>query len=75
MGSTSLPAALTTPLECIPPPMVRSPGFRLLGIQFTHHYSSIAGICVREIAEHSHYVQGVAWDPLNEFVASQSSDR
>lgn len=30
---------------------------------------------IRQIAEHSHYVQGVAWDPLNEFVATQSSDR
>lgn len=30
---------------------------------------------MRQIAEHSHYVQGVAWDPLNEFVATQSSDR
>lgn len=30
---------------------------------------------VRQIAEHSHYVQGVAWDPLNEYVATQSSDR
>jgi chromatin assembly factor 1 subunit B len=30
---------------------------------------------VRQIAEHSHYVQGVAWDPLNEFIATQSSDR
>jgi chromatin assembly factor 1 subunit B len=33
------------------------------------------GSCVRQIAEHSHYVQGVAWDPLNEFIATQSSDR
>ena len=33
------------------------------------------GQMVRQIAEHSHYVQGVAWDPLNEFVATQSSDR
>lgn len=33
------------------------------------------GQLVRQIAEHSHYVQGVAWDPLNEFVATQSSDR
>jgi chromatin assembly factor 1 subunit B len=33
------------------------------------------GTCVRQIAEHSHYVQGVAWDPLNEYVATQSSDR
>lgn len=30
---------------------------------------------VRQIAEHNHYVQGVAWDPLNEFIATQSSDR
>lgn len=33
------------------------------------------GQMVRQIAEHNHYVQGVAWDPLNEFVATQSSDR
>lgn len=33
------------------------------------------GKCVHEIAEHSHYVQGVAWDPLNEYIATQSSDR
>lgn len=30
---------------------------------------------IRQIAEHTHFVQGVAWDPLNEFVATQSSDR
>lgn len=33
------------------------------------------GTTVRQIAEHNHYVQGVAWDPLNEYVATQSSDR
>lgn len=33
------------------------------------------GAMIRQIAEHNHYVQGVAWDPLNEFVATQSSDR
>ncbi|PWN40919.1 WD40 repeat-like protein [Ceraceosorus guamensis] len=33
------------------------------------------GSIVREIAEHSHYVQGVAWDPWNELIATQSSDR
>ncbi|KAK9370479.1 hypothetical protein V1509DRAFT_560474 [Lipomyces kononenkoae] len=38
-------------------------------------YSASTGLCVRQIAEHSHYVQGVAWDPLNEYVATQSSDR
>ncbi len=35
----------------------------------------IPGVLVRQIAEHSHYVQGVAWDPLNEYIATQSSDR
>lgn len=30
---------------------------------------------IRQIAEHNAYVQGVAWDPLNEYVATQSSDR
>ncbi|KAK2742525.1 hypothetical protein FQN55_007811 [Onygenales sp. PD_40] len=38
-------------------------------------YNAQTGQMVRQIAEHSHYVQGVAWDPLNEFVATQSSDR
>ncbi|ODA77545.1 hypothetical protein RJ55_07174 [Drechmeria coniospora] len=38
-------------------------------------YSANTGTLVRQIAEHSHYVQGVAWDPLNEFIATQSSDR
>ena len=33
------------------------------------------GSLVRQVAEHSHYVQGVAWDPLNEYIATQSSDR
>lgn len=33
------------------------------------------GTLVRQIAEHNHYVQGVAWDPLNEYIATQSSDR
>lgn len=28
-----------------------------------------------ELANHSHYVQGVSWDPLNEFLATQSADR
>jgi chromatin assembly factor 1 subunit B len=27
------------------------------------------------VKDHSHFVQGVAWDPLNEFLATQSSDR
>ncbi|QPG76618.1 hypothetical protein FOA43_004010 [Brettanomyces nanus] len=27
------------------------------------------------IANHSHYVQGVSWDPRNEYICSQSADR
>ena len=38
-------------------------------------FNAHTGAMIRQIAEHSHYVQGVAWDPLNEFVATQSSDR
>ncbi|KAH8179274.1 anaphase-promoting complex subunit 4 WD40 domain-containing protein [Sarocladium implicatum] len=38
-------------------------------------YSAHTGTLVRQIAEHSHYVQGVTWDPLNEYIATQSSDR
>ncbi|ROT39326.1 WD40 repeat-like protein [Sodiomyces alkalinus F11] len=38
-------------------------------------YNASTGMLVRQIAEHSHYVQGVAWDPLDEFIATQSSDR
>ncbi|KAF6814745.1 WD repeat domain-containing protein [Colletotrichum plurivorum] len=38
-------------------------------------YNASSGTLVRQIAEHSHYVQGVAWDPLNEYIATQSSDR
>lgn len=52
-------------------------------VQTTYHPSTAstrsnlkrAGQMVRQIAEHNHYVQGVAWDPLNEYVATQSSDR
>lgn len=33
------------------------------------------GVTVREYSDHTHYVQGVAWDPLNEYLATQSSDR
>ncbi|EXJ95936.1 chromatin assembly factor 1 subunit B [Capronia coronata CBS 617.96] len=38
-------------------------------------FSAHTGAMIRQIAEHNHFVQGVAWDPLNEFVATQSSDR
>jgi chromatin assembly factor 1 subunit B len=38
-------------------------------------YNASTGQLIRQIAEHQHYVQGVAWDPLNEYIATQSSDR
>ncbi|KAI0018565.1 WD40 repeat-like protein [Xylariomycetidae sp. FL0641] len=38
-------------------------------------YNAATGAVVRQIAEHSHFVQGVAWDPWNEYIATQSSDR
>ncbi|KAJ3258742.1 Chromatin assembly factor 1 subunit B [Boothiomyces macroporosus] len=31
--------------------------------------------CVHVLTEHQHFVQGVAWDPLFQYIASQSSDR
>lgn len=36
---------------------------------------NLTGSVIRQVAEHNHYVQGVAWDPLNEYIATQSSDR
>lgn len=38
-------------------------------------WKAATGECVFALREHSHNVQGVAWDPLNEYVATQSSDR
>ncbi|ROW07730.1 hypothetical protein VMCG_03548 [Cytospora schulzeri] len=38
-------------------------------------YNAATGTLIRQIAEHNHYVQGVSWDPLNEYIATQSSDR
>lgn len=31
--------------------------------------------CVQVLKDHTHFVQGVAWDPLGEYLATQSSDR
>lgn len=31
--------------------------------------------CIHVFADHTHYVQGVTWDPLGQYVATQSSDR
>lgn len=47
--------------------------FRSVSASPLAHFS--IGVLIRQIAEHSHYVQGVAWDPWNEYIATQSSDR
>ncbi|KAG0152309.1 hypothetical protein CROQUDRAFT_649678 [Cronartium quercuum f. sp. fusiforme G11] len=33
------------------------------------------GLCIKQITEHTNFVQGVAWDPLGKFIVTQSSDR
>ncbi|GAA6014361.1 hypothetical protein JCM10207_005435 [Rhodosporidiobolus poonsookiae] len=38
-------------------------------------YDVATGSPLCKIADHGSYVQGVAWDPLEEFIATQSSDR
>ncbi|ORX40978.1 WD40-repeat-containing domain protein, partial [Kockovaella imperatae] len=38
-------------------------------------WKASTGECVFALREHSHNVQGVSWDPLNEYIATQSSDR
>lgn len=64
----------------------RKHGQRCEDIQCTNRYVTYSplanqkliysiGQLIRQIAEHQHYVQGVAWDPLNEYIATQSSDR
>lgn len=61
---TMLPASSMPPLVPLANPHVASADVDMM-----------LGTIVRQIAEHNHYVQGVAWDPLNEFLATQSSDR
>ena len=31
--------------------------------------------CIINLKDHNHYVQGVSWDPMNQYVFSQSADR
>jgi chromatin assembly factor 1 subunit B len=38
-------------------------------------YEVIGKKIVYAVKSHTHIVQGIAWDPLNQFLASQSSDR
>lgn len=41
----------------------------------TRIYDVVTGQQIKQILEHNHYVQGVSWDPKNEFIATQSLDR
>ncbi|KAI5480720.1 hypothetical protein MNV49_007647 [Pseudohyphozyma bogoriensis] len=43
--------------------------------QTANIYEAATGQLIHTIAEHTNYVQGVAWDPINHFIATQSSDR
>ncbi|PKI83308.1 Chromatin assembly factor 1 subunit [Malassezia vespertilionis] len=59
--------------------MAWSPDGRLLavgGTDFTTRIINVAdGTVAKSISDHQHYVQGVAWDPRNQFLATESSDR
>lgn len=54
---------------------IQCPDWWVTHVFFGMKDSHYAGQLVRQIAEHQHYVQGVTWDPLNEYIATQSSDR
>jgi chromatin assembly factor 1 subunit B len=45
----------------------------------SHHHLTCVGFyiekCIKILSDHTHYVQGVAWDPLGKYIATQSSDR
>ena len=78
MGNTSLLEVPIIWLKCSqsqmvspllnsgPPPAMQTPKLKRL---------PTIGSCVHQIQDHSHFVQGVSWDPLNEYLATQSSDR
>ncbi|KAN0065411.1 Chromatin assembly factor 1 subunit [Thecaphora frezii] len=59
--------------------MAWSPNGETLAVGGTDFVARIINVqdghVIREISEHNHYVQGIAWDPLQEFIATQSSDR
>ncbi|EEB07117.1 CAF assembly factor complex subunit B [Schizosaccharomyces japonicus yFS275] len=38
-------------------------------------YNANTGQLLKEYHDHLHYIQGVCWDPFNEYLVSQSSDR
>ena len=38
-------------------------------------WDTLQGKCIKVLKDHQHFVQGVAWDPLDQFLVTQSSDR
>lgn len=56
-----------------------SPDSRFVLFGLTDHsiqiWDTTSGQRVKTAKEHCHFVQGVAWDPLNVFLGTQSSDR
>jgi chromatin assembly factor 1 subunit B len=43
--------------------------------EMTHVFSAVSGKLLARLDGHTNRVTGVAWDPLGQFIASQSSDR
>lgn len=77
MGNTSSPGAPIT-LRKSSPSLMASPNCMIWIFSERPELTcsnALAGSCVHQIQDHSHFVQGVAWDPLNEYLATQSSDR
>eukprot|EP00613_Pedinella_sp_CCMP2098_P077375 CAMPEP_0171935670 /NCGR_PEP_ID=MMETSP0993-20121228/33142_1 /TAXON_ID=483369 /ORGANISM="non described non described, Strain CCMP2098" /LENGTH=301 /DNA_ID=CAMNT_0012576655 /DNA_START=19 /DNA_END=921 /DNA_ORIENTATION=- len=56
-----------------------SPGGNLLAAGSVNHITCVWDVerraIVTQFREHTHFVQGVAWDPLGQLLATQSSDR
>lgn len=38
-------------------------------------WDTLQAKCVKVLKDHQHFVQGVAWDPMDQFILTQSSDR
>lgn len=46
---------------------------RIYQLEFSS--GKVSGTIIRSFSDHTHYIQGVFWDPLNKFIVSQSADR
>lgn len=77
MDSTFLRVVLTVQHAYIVLQMVRQSSIYLYTSGFFPDFRRYfdAGACVAEMTDHKDWVQGVAWDPLNKFIATQGKDR